>query len=103
MLPIAAKKDSNVCLKPTQDTRTNTTRLIGAANKLTDRKAEGRAAKTLSAILMAFIVTWSPYHLFAIITVFDSSTIPNVLYSIGKFATLTSWFDYYGTIYIIHQ
>ena len=103
MLPIAAKKDSNVCLKPTQDTRTNTTRLIGAANKLTDRKAEGRAAKTLSAILMTFIVTWSPYHLFAIMTVFDSSVIPDVLYHIGKFVTLTSWFDYYGTIYIIHQ
>ena len=103
VLPIAAKKDWNASLKPTPDRRTNTTRTIGAANKLNDRKAEGRAAKTLSAILLAFIVTWSPYHLFAIITVFDSSVIPDVLYHIGKFVTLTSWFDYYGTIYIIHH
>ena len=50
-----------------------------------ERKQDGKAAKTLSAILFAFIITWSPYHLFTLINAFDSSIIPDVLYSIGEF------------------
>lgn len=52
-----------------------------------DRKSEiheRKAAKTLSAVLIAFICTWSPYMLFTMINAFDSKIIPDSLYSVGK-------------------
>jgi len=53
-------------------------------------KHDGKAAKTLSAILLAFICTWSPYMLFTLINSLgknenDSGTVlPTTLYSIGE-------------------
>lgn len=52
--------------------------------QITERKAETKAAKTLSAILLAFICTWSPYMIFTSINTFDQNIIPQVLYNIGK-------------------
>lgn len=36
-------------------------------NKIQDKKGERKAAKTLSAILLAFIITWTPYNILVLI------------------------------------
>lgn len=48
-----------------------------------ERKPDGKAAKTLSAILLAFICTWSPYMLFTLIKAFNDNIVPDTLYKIG--------------------
>lgn len=57
---------------------------LNSVTRRNERKQDGKAAKTLSAILFAFIITWSPYHLFTLINAFDSTIIPGFLYSIGE-------------------
>jgi phage tail sheath protein FI len=52
--------------------------------KRQEKKQEQKAAKTLSAILLAFIVTWTPYNLFTVIQTFCGCTIDANLYAIGK-------------------
>lgn len=47
---------------------------------LQDRKA----ARTLSAILLVFIVTWTPYNLFTVIQTFSPMLINPTLYAIGE-------------------
>jgi len=47
---------------------------------LHDRKA----ARTLSAVLLAFIVTWAPYNIFTVIHTFSPLLINPTVYSIGK-------------------
>jgi hypothetical protein len=44
---------------------------------------DSKAAKTLSAILIAFIVTWLPYNLFILFEAFSYGTIPASVYSVG--------------------
>jgi muscarinic acetylcholine receptor M3 len=49
-----------------------------------ERKQDQKAAKTLSAILLAFIVTWTPYNIFTVIQTFCSDACINpTLYAIG--------------------
>jgi len=48
-----------------------------------ERKQESKAAKTLSAILFAFIVTWTPYNLIVCWEAFFPHTIPDVLFTIS--------------------
>ena len=48
-----------------------------------EKKAERKAAKTLSAVLLAFIVTWTPYNVFIIVEAFCTDCVNPTLYAIG--------------------
>ncbi|XP_078393126.1 muscarinic acetylcholine receptor M1-like [Cetorhinus maximus] len=58
-----------------------------AKNRLVHRKRiiikEKKAAKTLSAILLAFIVTWSPYNIMVLVSVFCNDCVPMGLWQLG--------------------
>ncbi|XP_076095510.1 muscarinic acetylcholine receptor M2-like [Mytilus galloprovincialis] len=47
-----------------------------------DREGD-KAAITLTAILLAFIITWTPYHINVIISCFCSDCVPNAVYHIA--------------------
>ena len=50
-----------------------------------ERKQDRKAAKTLSAILLAFIVTWTPYNIFTVIETFcTQNCINDTVYAIGR-------------------
>ncbi|GMT09056.1 hypothetical protein PFISCL1PPCAC_353, partial [Pristionchus fissidentatus] len=51
--------------------------------KKNERKQESKAAKTLSAILFAFILTWTPYNVIVCWEVFYPATIPDYLFNIS--------------------
>ncbi|KAL0969163.1 hypothetical protein UPYG_G00223340 [Umbra pygmaea] len=56
--------------------------------QLTKRKRmvlikERKAAQTLSAILLAFILTWTPYNIMVLISTFCSDCIPTSLWHLG--------------------
>lgn len=44
---------------------------------------EKKAAQTLSAILAAFIVTWTPYNIMVIVNTFCTDCIPETLWALG--------------------
>ncbi|MBN3304978.1 ACM5 protein, partial [Amia calva] len=57
-------------------------------NQITKRKRmvlikEKKAAQTLSAILLAFILTWTPYNIMVLISTFCSECIPLSLWHLG--------------------
>ncbi|KAM6912921.1 muscarinic acetylcholine receptor M5a [Xenentodon cancila] len=57
-------------------------------NQITKRKRmvlikERKAAQTLSAILLAFILTWTPYNIMVLISTFCSECIPLSLWHLG--------------------
>ncbi|XP_029902389.1 muscarinic acetylcholine receptor M5b [Myripristis murdjan] len=57
-------------------------------NQITKRKRmvlikERKAAQTLSAILLAFILTWTPYNIMVLISTFCSNCIPVSLWHLG--------------------
>ncbi|XP_061751126.1 muscarinic acetylcholine receptor M5a [Nerophis ophidion] len=57
-------------------------------NHMTKRKRmvlikERKAAQTLSAILLAFILTWTPYNIMVLISTFCSNCIPLSLWHLG--------------------
>jgi muscarinic acetylcholine receptor M3 len=56
-----------------------------ARRKRQESRQDRKAAKTLSAILLAFIVTWTPYSVFTLINVWCNDCINPTLYSFGKF------------------
>ena len=45
-----------------------------------EKKADRKAAKTLSAILLTFIITWTPYNVLVLLKPFTSVTIPTHLW-----------------------
>ncbi|XP_053397289.1 muscarinic acetylcholine receptor M1-like [Mercenaria mercenaria] len=51
--------------------------------KRQERRQERKAAKTLSAILLAFIITWTPYNIFAVVSTFCLTCIHPTLYAFG--------------------
>nr|XP_011425897.2 LOW QUALITY PROTEIN: muscarinic acetylcholine receptor M1 [Crassostrea gigas] len=51
-----------------------------ARKKRTERKQDKKAAKTLSAILFAFIITWLPYHVATLVEVSCPGCVPLTLY-----------------------
>ena len=55
-----------------------------ARRKRQESRQERKAAKTLSAILLAFIVTWTPYNIFTVITANCWGCINPTLYAIGE-------------------
>ncbi|XP_076856694.1 muscarinic acetylcholine receptor M3 [Brachyhypopomus gauderio] len=44
---------------------------------------EKKAAQTLSAILLAFIITWTPYNIMVLVNTFCDDCIPNTLWALG--------------------
>lgn len=49
-----------------------------------EKKAnEKKAARTLSAILFAFIVTWLPYNIMVLVNTFCEDCIPETLWALG--------------------
>ncbi|KAL2077555.1 hypothetical protein ACEWY4_027059 [Coilia grayii] len=44
---------------------------------------ERKAARTLSAILLAFIVTWTPYNIMVLVSTFCDSCVPEQLWQLG--------------------
>ncbi|XP_028996893.1 muscarinic acetylcholine receptor M5b [Betta splendens] len=57
-------------------------------NQITTRKRmvlvkEKKAAQTLSAILLAFILTWTPYNIMVLISTFCADCIPTSLWHLG--------------------
>lgn len=54
-------------------------------SKRQERRQDQKAAKTLTAILLAFIITWTPYNLFTVIEVLCKGCVNETLYSIGKY------------------
>ncbi|XP_052271653.1 muscarinic acetylcholine receptor M3-like [Dreissena polymorpha] len=51
--------------------------------KRNERRQERKAAKTLSAILLAFIITWTPYNIFAVVGSFCLACIHPTVYACG--------------------
>lgn len=60
-----------------------------AKKKRQEKRQEKKAVKTLSAILLAFIVTWTPYNIFTVIQALCQCEINSNLYAIGKWAILS--------------
>lgn len=59
-----------------------------ARTQITKRKRmslvkEKKAAQTLSAILFAFIITWTPYNIMVLINAFCKDCIPETLWAVG--------------------
>ncbi|KAM9803998.1 muscarinic acetylcholine receptor M3 [Neosynchiropus ocellatus] len=59
-----------------------------ARTQITKRKRmslvkEKKAAQTLSAILFAFIITWTPYNIMVLINAFCKNCIPETLWAVG--------------------
>ncbi|XP_018604810.1 muscarinic acetylcholine receptor M3-like [Scleropages formosus] len=59
-----------------------------ARNQMTKRKRmslvkEKKAAQTLSAILFAFIITWTPYNIMVLVNTFCNDCIPQTLWALG--------------------
>uniref|UniRef100_A0A3B5AI57 Muscarinic acetylcholine receptor n=1 Tax=Stegastes partitus TaxID=144197 RepID=A0A3B5AI57_9TELE len=59
-----------------------------ARTQITKRKRmslvkEKKAAQTLSAILFAFIITWTPYNIMVLINAFCKVCIPETLWAVG--------------------
>ncbi|KAH1171271.1 muscarinic acetylcholine receptor M5 [Mauremys mutica] len=57
-------------------------------NQITKRKRmvlikERKAAQTLSAILLAFIITWTPYNIMVLVSTFCADCIPLTLWHLG--------------------
>nr|WHQ35469.1 green acetylcholine sensor AchLightG [synthetic construct] len=46
-------------------------------------KRETKVAKTLSAILLAFIITWTPYNIMVLVNTFCDSCIPKTFWNLG--------------------
>ncbi|KHJ41682.1 7 transmembrane receptor [Trichuris suis] len=56
---------------------------IRVAAKL--RRSESKAAKMLSAILLAFILTWTPYNVVVLVEAFFPLTIPPMLFTLSYY------------------
>ncbi|XP_076098507.1 muscarinic acetylcholine receptor M2-like [Mytilus galloprovincialis] len=63
-------------------------KLEKSKRKRSEKKQDQKAAKTLSAILLAFVVTWLPYQIATIIESFCSGCVP------GLFYQFSYWFCY---------
>lgn len=57
-----------------------------------EKKADRKAAKTLSAILLAFIITWTPYNVFAVLNSFFPDYIDDKLYTFGESSFFVHFF-----------
>jgi len=62
---------------------TERTRSQKVRRRRQEKRQDQKAAKTLSAILLAFIITWTPYNVFTVITPFCEDCINPTLYAFG--------------------
>jgi len=68
----------------------NSTKKTPKAKKTSEKKQERKAAKTLSAILLAFIITWTPYNVLAVLKGVlgkesADNLIPNILWEFSYY------------------
>lgn len=84
-----ANKESKPCSSQTPSASPLTRPMdANLKNQITKRKRmvlikEKKAAQTLSAILLAFIITWTPYNIMVLISTFCSNCIPLSLWHLG--------------------
>uniref|UniRef100_A0A8C4N8F8 Muscarinic acetylcholine receptor n=1 Tax=Eptatretus burgeri TaxID=7764 RepID=A0A8C4N8F8_EPTBU len=76
------------CQGPPARECTGRSTAVNARRQMTKRKHnnlvnEKKAAKTLSAILLAFIVTWTPYNIMVLVSTFCNKCIPSYLWNLG--------------------
>lgn len=64
-----------------------------------EKKQERKAAKTLSAILLAFVLTWTPYNVFIVVQAFCSDCIPPTLYDIGQYLVVTTYWGQFHAVF----
>lgn len=62
---------------------TERSREMRARQRRRERRQEQKAAKTLSAILLAFVVTWTPYNVFVVVTAFCPDCVGAQLFAFG--------------------
>ncbi|XP_063078863.1 muscarinic acetylcholine receptor M5b [Engraulis encrasicolus] len=81
--------DTQLALSPSSPTATAASPMDpNLKSQITKRKRlvlikEKKAAQTLSAILLAFILTWTPYNIMVLISTFCSDCIPVSLWHLG--------------------
>jgi len=73
---------------------TERSRALRARQRRQERRQEQKAAKTLSAILLAFIITWTPYNVFAIIQTFCADCVNQQIYEFGQSACVYTVINY---------
>ena len=49
-----------------------------------EKKADRKAAKTLAAILLAFVLTWTPYNINVLIEVWSPGSVNSWIYAGGN-------------------
>ncbi|TFK12221.1 tetratricopeptide repeat protein 23-like [Platysternon megacephalum] len=88
--PNMAKKPSNKKISPMKEKGVLTAKshLRKRSKQLSQRKTlslikEKKAARTLSAILLAFILTWTPYNIMVLVSTFCQDCVPNSLWKLG--------------------
>ncbi|PAV91788.1 hypothetical protein WR25_24331 [Diploscapter pachys] len=89
-LPVMTKRNSSAKETPVKNGRllskvSTNDRRSEKERKKNERKQESKAAKTLSAILFAFILTWTPYNLCVCCEAFFQGTIPEFLWTLSYF------------------
>ena len=58
-----------------------------------DKGKESKAAKTLSAILAVFLITWLPYNLFIVYQVAFKTDVSPTLFAIGEFVCIVAHYE----------
>ncbi|XP_062860043.1 muscarinic acetylcholine receptor M2a [Trichomycterus rosablanca] len=73
----AAEKQNNVARKIVKMTKQPPKKKKAAPSR------EKKVTRTIMAILVAFVATWTPYNVMVLINTFCSSCIPNTMWTIG--------------------
>ncbi|KAG9280742.1 muscarinic acetylcholine receptor M2 [Astyanax mexicanus] len=84
-----APSNTTVEIVPATEKQNNVTRKIVKMTKQPPKKKkaapsrEKKVTRTIMAILVAFVATWTPYNVMVLINTFCSSCIPNTVWTIG--------------------
>ncbi|XP_077394885.1 muscarinic acetylcholine receptor M5a [Festucalex cinctus] len=86
--PQSKNGDNKTAFSSAESVNAPTAKDVTLKNQMTKRKRmvlikERKAAQTLSAILLAFILTWTPYNIMVLISTFCSDCIPLSLWHLG--------------------
>ncbi|XP_055355556.1 muscarinic acetylcholine receptor M1-like [Paramacrobiotus metropolitanus] len=79
-MPRPSVFQGNTVLPPGGKGKGRTPHSAGRKKARVDKKQDKKAAKTLSAILFAFIITWTPYNVLVLIRTFFPKAIPDVFF-----------------------
>ncbi|XP_060706660.1 muscarinic acetylcholine receptor M2-like [Hemiscyllium ocellatum] len=77
---ISSENGTDREIRPNNEINTTTT---APAKKKVIASREMRVTQTVFAILLAFIITWTPYHVMVFIKTFCSVCVPNTVWTIG--------------------